>query len=217
MHNGIYDDGEWISWDEINVQLDEIELRESINFEKKKPIIMTKNKSNKPQTLNHINSTNIRKPHMALHYKSAKLHQHIKDYIEGITPNKVPEDISSLFLDKIWDTMNQNLQKDIKELFEVYFIRQWTATALMAGRIFENVLKIHIEYDLKENTVTNIGNAIKILEKHNYDSVLINELNNFKEKRNNFMHGIKRAGSEDAKKFVISVVSVTMSIHNIKP
>lgn len=87
----------------------------------------------------------------------------------------------------------------------------------MAGRLLENVLKIHIEHDLKEEAVTNIGNAIKKLEEHNYDPSLLKKLNTYKEKRNNFMHGIKRAGSGETKDWVVDVISITMSIHNIKP
>jgi hypothetical protein len=229
MTDGIWDDGEWISWDEINDQLDEMESRESYSSSEKHitPQINTKKNNNKSRRNNSntkkkktnttANATNMRKPHMALHYKSARLNKHIESYIEGITPSKIPQDISSLFLEKIWDTMNKNIKKDIEELFEVYFIHQWTATSLMAGRLLENVLKIHIAHDLKEETVTNIGNAIKKLEEHNYDPSLLKKLNTYKEQRNNFMHGIKRAGAGEAKNFVVDVISITMSIHNIKP
>jgi len=228
MTDGIWDDGEWISWDEINNQLDEMELREKSSSPKSHipHQINTKKDSNKSkrnnsnkknrQSMTTINVMNMRKPHMALHYKSAKLNKHIESHIEGITPSKIPEDISSLFLENIWDTMNKNIQKDVEELFEVYFIHQWTATSLMAGRLLENVLKIHIEHDLKEEAVTNIGNAIKKLKEHSYDPSLLKKLNTYKEKRNNFMHGIKRAGSGEAKEFVVDVISITMSIHNIK-
>lgn len=230
MTDGIWDDGEWISWDEINDQLDEKELRENYSSSSENHIppqrnttkVSNRSKHNNSNTKNRqsnttTNATNMRKPHMALHYKSAKLNKHIESYIEGITPSKIPEDISSLFLEKIWDTMNKDIQKDTEELFEVYFIHQWTATSLMAGRLLENVLKIHIEHDLKEESVTNIGNAIKKLEEHNYDPSLLKKLNTYKEKRNNFMHGIKRAGAGEAKNLVVDVISITMSIHNIKP
>ena len=223
MTDGIWDDGEWISWDEIDRQLYERELREN-HIPPQKNTTSASNKSKRinsnaknRQSKSRTNATNMRKPHMALHYKSAKLNKHLESYIEGITPNQIPENISSLFLEKIWDTMNKSIQKDVKELFAVYVIHQWTATSLMAGRLLENVLKIHIEHDLKEEAVTNIGNAIKKLEKHNYDPSLIKKLNAYKEKRNNLMHGIKRAGAGEAKNLVVDVISITMSIHNIKP
>jgi len=229
MRDGIWDDGEWISWDEINNQLDEMELREDYSSSPEKHIRPQKNskkdgnksKRNNSNIKNRqsntsINATNMRKAHMALHYKSAKLNQHIESKIEGITPSKIPEDISSLFLEKIWNTMNKNIQKDVEELFNVYFYQQWTATSLMAGRLLENVLNIHIKDDLKEEPVNNIGNAIKKLEEHKYDSSLLKKLNTYKDKRNDFMHGIKRAGAGEAKKFVVDVISITMSIHNIK-
>lgn len=229
----IWDDvnQEWISWDEVlSYDMDESDYQYNFLFYEKyiqaqKNSTKVSNKSkrnnfntkNNSQNKSNISATNLRKPHMALHYKSAKLDKHIESNIEGITPNKIPEDISSLFLQNIWDTMNESIKKDVKELFEVYFIQQWTATTLMAGRLLENVLKIHIEHDLKEEAVTNIGNAIKKLENHNYDPNLIKKLNAYKNKRNDFMHGIKRAGAGEAKNFVVDVISITMSIHNIKP
>lgn len=179
MHEkDIWDDvnQEWISWDEVlSYDMDESDYQYNFLFYEKyiQPQQNTTSVSNKSKQINfntknsqsksRINATNMRKSYMALHYKSAKLNKHLESYIEGITPNQIPEDISSLFLEKIWDTMNKDIQKDVKELFEVYFIHQWTATSLMAGRLLENVLKIHIKDHLKEEAVTNIGNAIKKL------------------------------------------------------
>lgn len=226
----IWDDvnQEWISWDEIDDEMDESDYQYNyIGYEKYiQPHKNTTNVSNKPkrntsntnnrQSKSKINAMNMRKPPMALHYKSEELNKHIESYVEGITPNKIPEDISSLFLEKTWNTMNKDIQKDIKELFEVYYTNQWTATSMMAGRLLENVLKKHIERNLKEETVNNIGNAIKKLEEHKYDSSLLKKLNIYKDKRNDFMHGIKRAGAGEAKEFVVDVISITMRIQNIK-
>jgi len=143
---------------------------------------------------------NIRKPHMALHYKQKTLKNHIKSNIAGIIPSDIPEDISSLFLEKIWNTMNKDIQKDVKELFKVYSIQQWTATSLMAYRLLENVLRIHIQHDLKKESIKSIGDAIKILKDYKYDPSLIKELRKHQERRNDFMHGNIRAGAGEVKK-----------------
>lgn len=218
---------EEVSWDEI-AHLDDSELTwyrferipiqpQNNTKENRYQSKVNYSKTQNSQSNTKTNVTNMRKPHMALHYKSKTLSKHLVSCIEGITPSKIPEDISSLFLEKIWNTMDKSIQNDIVELFEVYYIHQWTATSLMAVRLLENVLKIHIEDHLKEKAVTNIGNAIKKLEEHNYDPNLIKKLNECKEKRNDFMHGIKRAGAGEAKDLVSDVISITMSIHNIKP
>lgn len=160
---------------------------------------------------------NIRKPHMALHYKKATLNKHIKFNLKEITPSTVPEHISSLFLPKIWDTIHKSIQKDINELFDAYYYKLWTATSLMAYRIFEQVLKVHIHYDLKEEPAKDITDAIQKLKKHKYDPSLINILDELKENRNNFMHGDTRASTQEAKQSIIKVITLTMNIHNIKP
>lgn len=162
-------------------------------------------------------STNMRKPHMALHYKKAKLMEHIKSNLEQITPSNIPVDISSLFLPKIWDTLNESIKKDINELFDAYYYKLWTSASLMAYRIFENVLKVHINHDLKEEPAIDITDAIKKLEKHKYDSDLIKILYELREYRNSFMHGNTRASTQEAKESIVKVISLAMNIHNIKP
>ncbi|MCK5677842.1 MAG: hypothetical protein KAH72_05140 [Flavobacteriaceae bacterium] len=182
-------------------------------------IIKDNNNSNKKnkQTKDSNLGTNIRKPHMALHYKQKILKNHIESNIVGIVPSNIPEDISSLFLEKIWNTMNKDIQKDVKELFKVYSIQQWTATSLMAYRLLENVLSIHVEYNLKEESIKSIGDTIKILKDHKYDPGLLNELRKHQEKRNDFMHGNIRAGAGEVKKLVSDIMSIALNIHNIKP
>lgn len=175
----------------------------------------TSNSTNKQRKDNGIK--HLRKPHMALHYKEKYLAKHLRDHIEGITPSKIPEDISSLVPQKIWETINTSIQKDINELFKVYSYQQWTATSLMASRLLENVLKVHVEYDLNEDSIKNIGEAIEKLKDHKYNSHLLKKLDEYREKRNSFMHGHERASSLDAKESVIFAMSIAMQIHNIKP
>jgi len=231
MNDGIWDDGEWISWDEINEHLYQQELREnnSSSLEnnmppksntKKNNNKIKRNNSNTKRRQSHTNAiaTNMRKPHMALQYKKAKLTEHIKSHLEQISPANIDENnISFMFLPKIWDTINTSIKKDINELFRAYSFGLWTATSLMAYRIFENVLKVHIVHDLKEEPAMDLNDAIKRLEKHNYDTNLIKILYELKEKRNSFMHGNTRASTQDAKESIVKVMSLAMNIHNIKP
>ena len=166
-----------------------------------------------PKSIGH----NIRKPHTALLYKQVKLDEHIKSKVINLKPTNIPENISSIFLPKIWETINKSIQKDIDELYTVYLYKLWTPTTLMAYRTLENVLKVHITHDLKESSINSITNAIQVLKKHKYDSKLLAKLSKFNNERNDYMHGNKRAGSDDAKKIVSDIISITMHIHNIKP
>ena len=174
--------------------------------------------TNNSQNKSRINATNMRKPHMALQYKKAKLMEHIKSNLEQITPSNIDEkNISSLFLPKIWDTINESIKKDINELFRAYGLGLWTATSLMAYRIFENILKVHINHNLKEEPAIDITDAIKKLENHKYDTNLIKTLYELKEYRNSFMHGNTRASTQEAKESIVKVMSLAMNIHNIEP
>ena len=193
-----------------NYKLQKDDLKNSDNSKQKTP--NSTNKKRKNDSFEHI-----RKPHMALQYKKAKLIEHIKSNLEQITPSNIPKDSSSLFLPKIWNTINESIKKDINELFRAYGYRLWTATSLMAYRIFENVLKVHIEHDLKEEPAIDITEAIKKLEKHKYDPNLIKILYELKEYRNSFMHGNTRASTQEAKDSIIRIMSLAMNIHNIKP
>ncbi len=223
---------EWVSWDEILAWYGgqiyhDILNREFLYYEKylqpKKNPTNVRNESkrnpsntNNSQNKSKITEMNIRKPHMALHYKSKKLNHIIESDLVGIVPSTVPEDISTLVPEKIWNTINQDIKKDIDELFNVYCYQQWTATALMAYRIFENVLKKHVEDHLKESNIINIGIAIQKLEEHNYEASLIKKLKEYRDHRNNYMHGNKRAGADEAKNLVVDVMSIAIHIHNIK-
>ncbi len=219
------DNEEWVSWDEI-AHLDDWELT-YYDFSKK-PILPQKNTtkvSNKskqnipnPTKKQSVNNCikHLRKPHMPLHIKQKVLENHIKEHIESIVPSKIPKEISSLFHQEIWDNMSNNIQKDIKELFKVYQYQQWTATTLIASRLLENILQVHVESHLEEDTVKNIGEAIEKLKKHYDDTDLLKDLDNYRIKRNNYMHGHERAGSSEAKESVVFVISKIMQIYNIK-
>ena len=152
-----------------------------------------------------------------MHYNEDLLNQHIKQKIIGLRPSEVPENIQDLVPDKIWNSMIKDIQKDIDELYMVYFCKQWTATSLMACRLLENSLDIHVTYDLNEDEVRNIGDAIKKLEKKGYSKTLIKELHEYREKRNDFMHGVRRASPAEAKDLVGYVMSLCLHIHNIEP
>ncbi|GHV88012.1 hypothetical protein AGMMS50267_03720 [Spirochaetia bacterium] len=119
-----------------------------------------------------------------------------------IKPKKVPDDISSMFLVEIWNAMTKSMQKDIKELFGVFYIEAWTATLLMVYRILEEILRVHITHDLKETGVSNIGEEIEILRNKNYSQSFLEKLEYCKDERNDFMHGQKRANPKEAKEMV---------------
>ncbi len=154
---------------------------------------------------------------MDKHYNDTVLNQHIQRHILGLIPSKVPKYIKEIVPNEIWETMSDDIKKDVDELYTVYYHEQWTATSLMACRLLENTLAIHIEEDLKEKEPKNIGGSIKILEQRNYPKSLTDKLDEYREKRNDLMHGIKRASAAEAKELVGYSMSLCVQIHNIKP
>ena len=195
----------------VNNTVLHIDNTKDSNKSKQNPI-KPKNK----QDINYRFTMKIRKQNMHSYYNKAKLAENIESNFADLTPSKIPKDISSLILDEIWNAMHDSIQKDVKELFKVYACQQWTATSLMAMRLLENALKIHLECDLKEKSIKDMGDAIKKLEKHKYDFNLLVRLREYKEERNNLMHGNIRAGANDAKRLVVDIMTIVMSIHNIR-
>jgi len=198
-----------------NENIDTSPIKENKKKTNRKKQNTSKNKTK--LTIEKTTGHNIRKPHMALHYKQARIAEHIKTKVINLKPTNIPEDISSLFLPKIWETINSDIQKDITELYKAYKYSLWTSTILMAYRILENILKVHIKSDLKTDPGNSITKSIQILEKNKYASNLLKKLSEYKDERNEYMHGNKRAGAGEVKKIVGDIISITMHIHNIKP
>jgi hypothetical protein len=134
-----------------------------------------------------------------------------------IKPKDIPDDISSLIPNEIWNTITKDTQKDLQETFGCYSFKFWTATLLMVYRVLEEVLRVHIVYDLKDNFPQNIGEIIDILRKKNYDENFLHNLELYKEDRNSFMHGKKRASPQEAKNMIRYLMSIVLWIYNIKP
>ena len=154
---------------------------------------------------------------MEYFYEHDSLIKYIDEKFLDLTPNNIPEKISEIIPELILNNMTKNIQKDVQELFDAYCYELWTCTLLMAYRVLEEVLRVHVEYDLNENEVKNLGEAIKVLQEQNYNESLINNLQNCREERNNFMHGKKRASPADAKRMLGYIMSIVMQIYNIKP
>lgn len=134
-----------------------------------------------------------------------------------IKPKEIPDDISSLIPKEIWNTMTRDKQKDLQETFGCYSCEFWTTTLLMVYRVLEESLRVHVTYDLKKQTPQNIGKIIDILRDNNYNSSFIENLEHYKEDRNNYMHGLKRASPQEAKKMIGYLMSIVLWIYNIKP
>lgn len=158
---------------------------------------------------------------MEYFYEQDSLMKYIDEKFMDLRPNNIPENVSEIIPEKIWGNITKNIQKDIQkdiqEMFDSYYNELWTATLLMVYRILEQVLRVHVEYDLNENDIKNIGEAIKILKEKNYNENLINNLQNCREERNNLMHGKKRASPSDAKRMIGYIMSIVLQIYNIKP
>jgi hypothetical protein len=135
----------------------------------------------------------------------------------NIKPKEVPENISSLIPEKIWNCMSKEKQKDLQETFDCYSYELWTATLLMIYRVLEEVLRVHVVYDLQGSEVQNIGEIINVLENKNYNENFIKKLEYYKDERNDFMHGKKRASPKEAKEMLWYLMSIVLWIYNIKP
>jgi hypothetical protein len=151
------------------------------------------------------------------HYTYESLMQFCKEKFGDIKPSQVPDDISELIPEKVWNTMTSDKQKDLQETFGCYSCEFWTATLLMVYRVLEEALRVHVEYDLQEKAVQNLGEIIDILRNHDYNEDWLKDIENYKEERNNFMHGKKRASPVQAKNMIYQLMRIVLWIYNIKP
>lgn len=150
-------------------------------------------------------------------YNSLWLSRFIDQHYRNLRPSGIPEEISAIVPPDIWDSMTDDFQKDFEELFNVYFYEQWTATALMAYRVLEKALSIHVEYDLDVDEVRNIGKAVSILQNEGYSDKMINDLQWHRKNRNVYMHGKKRANPKEVQEIISFVVGFALHVYNIKP
>ncbi|GHU60023.1 hypothetical protein FACS189444_6480 [Spirochaetia bacterium] len=149
-------------------------------------------------------------------YDRDELLKFINDNYSDIKPRDVQKKYPSQIFPKIWEQMSKYYQKEILEMLAVYEIEQWTATTLMACRILESTLRLHVQEDLNAEDISNMNEAIKILEENNYGEAFLNKLTELKEERNSYVHGLKRAGSAEAKEMVNYVLSVFLQIFNMR-
>jgi hypothetical protein len=151
------------------------------------------------------------------HFNYNSLMEYCKEKFGDIKPKQIPDNISELIPEEIWNTMTKGKQKDLQETFGCYYCEFWTATLLMVYRVLEEALRVHVEYDLKEKEVKNIGEIIAVLNRHNYNKDFLDDLENYKEERNDFMHGKKRASPNEAKIMLYQLMRIVLWIYNIKP
>ena len=151
---------------------------------------------------------------MKMHYDIEWVKKQASEIFDHLRPNESPDRVGELIPQKIWNSMDSMIQKDIQEMLNVYYHTQWTATCLMAYRILESAREIHIRVDLKENEVLNLGQAIETLKEREYPEPLIEKLQVCRQARNEFMHGVKRASSEDARDILGYVMMVVLQVYN---
>jgi hypothetical protein len=154
---------------------------------------------------------------MEQHFNYDSLMEYCKEKFGDIRPKQIPDDISELIPEVIWNTMTKDKQKDLQETFGCYSCGFWTATLLMVYRVLEEALRVHVEYDLKEHEVKSIGEIITVLTEHGYNRDFLDDLEKYKEERNDFMHGKKRASPNKAKIMLYQLMRIVLWIYNIKP
>jgi hypothetical protein len=149
-------------------------------------------------------------------YDRDKLLKFIDENYSDIKPHDVIERCPSKVFPEIWERMSNYYQKEILEMLAVYEAEQWTATMLMACRILESTLRLHVEEDLNASDINNMHESIKIMEENHYGEAFLNRLTELKDERNSYVHGLKRAGSAEAKEMVNYVLSVFLQIFNMR-
>ena len=154
---------------------------------------------------------------MKTYIDTDRLIQHIEDKIRPLKPNEIPENIADIIPGDVWNAMSDYIRKDIQEMYNVYYNEYWTATSLMAYRILEYSLQIHIEEDLHHDDSNTLKNAIDYLRYHKYPESIVNQLDECRLMRNKFMHGEKRASSADAKFIVGYTMLILLQIFNMIP
>jgi hypothetical protein len=149
-------------------------------------------------------------------YDRNELLKFINENYSDIKPRDVAERCPSKIFPKIWEPMSKYYQKEILEMLAVYEAKQWTATMLMACRIFESTLRLHVKEDLNSSDINNMHESIKIMEENNYGEAFLNRLTELKDERNLYIHGLKRAGAAEAKEMVNYVLSIFLQIFNMR-
>jgi hypothetical protein len=149
-------------------------------------------------------------------YDRDELLKFINENYSDIKPRDVIERCPSKIFPEIWEHMSNYYQKEILEMLAVYEAEQWTATMLMACRILESVLRLHVKEDLNASDINNMHESIKIMEENHYGEAFLNRLIELKDDRNSYVHGLKRAGSAEAKEMVNYVLSVFLQIFNMR-
>jgi hypothetical protein len=149
-------------------------------------------------------------------YDRDELLKFINENYSDIKPSDVVERCPSKVFPKIWERMSKYYQNEIFEMLAVYEIEQWTATMLMACRILESTLRLHVEEDLNASDINNMHESIKIMEENHYGEAFLNRLTELKDERNSYVHGLKRAGSAEAKEMVNYVLSIFLQIFNMR-
>ena len=150
-------------------------------------------------------------------YSFEYLLSHLEKHFIDIKPSEIPKDILKLIPKEIYKTMTNASRRDITELYECYRHQLWTACSLMAYRVLEEALRIHISEVHGEESFEGLGHSLEILIEQGYPKVFIERIDELRRDRNSFMHGKRRASIQNTQWLVGYVVTLTLQIHNIIP
>jgi hypothetical protein len=113
--------------------------------------------------------------------------------------------------------MGDFLEDDLNEMGFCVEHSLWTAAAMMAFRIFEDSVMVHVSEDLKKSTSQlNLKRAIDQLNK-TFTKQFVKQLHSLRKLRNEGMHPEKRFEPNETLEIIGLVIIVVMHVYGIKP
>lgn len=126
-------------------------------------------------------------------------------------------DLIDFFPSDLEDYMDDFICAEINDIGNCIQNNLWTPATLMAFRVFEDTVKIHVAVDLKINCKKlKLHDAVRHM-KNTFKSSFVRELLKLNKKRNKGMHPKVRFDHEEALEVIELVVWIVMFVYSIPP
>ena len=157
-----------------------------------------------------------------MHYTEDKLDQYL-DRIRHYLPQMINMPLGwgrqlrliNLFPPRCVEAMDDFIVTEINELEACLRHHLWTASTLLAFRIFEDTVKVHVKYDLKKSTRNlDLKACINTMRK-TCNQQYVNQMHELRKIRNRAMHPKDQFDARSAVDVVLQVCDITMFVYAI--
>ena len=121
----------------------------------------------------------------------------------------------NLFPPECVDAMDDFIVTEINELDACLRNHLWTAATLLAFRIFEDTIKVHVKYDLKKSIRNLDLKACINLMRKTCNQQYVNQMHELRKIRNRAMHPKDQFDARSAVDIVLQVCDITMFVYAI--